>query len=146
MMIPVDEPGQSRVTENNTDSSEGNITVEVMTFDSWWEDNGMPDIAAVKVDVEGHELQVFEGMLNSFSKGAIGSIVFERHQQCDDQDPVVQLLRKYNYKIFKIHKGLRQVKIIELGQSTRLRDTPDYVAVLASSSAENRLFNMVNAN
>ena len=43
----------------------------------WLKDNGISQVAVCKVDVEGHELEVFEGMKNSLNAGQIGNIVFE---------------------------------------------------------------------
>ena len=71
----------------------------------------------------------------------IGSIVFERHDDCEAGDEVVQFLRHHRYRLFRIRRGFLKTTVVELGGRLEktLPDTPDYVAVLEDSIFETRL-------
>lgn len=71
------------------------------TLDKTLDKNGK--IGVVKIDVEGHELQVLQGATELISKQRIRDIVFENH--CGYPSPVTQLLEEYGYTIFRIWKG-----------------------------------------
>lgn len=140
MTVPVTQPGWSKIINNNTDSVSENIEIEVITFDDWLKESNISQVAVCKVDVEGHELEVFEGMKNSLRAGKIGSIIFERHQQCNTTDAVVKFLYDFNYKIFRIYKSFLKTEALELlNHQTYLRKTADYIAVLEGSIFEQRL-------
>ncbi|MBO1053608.1 FkbM family methyltransferase [Dolichospermum sp. UHCC 0352] len=126
--------------DNNHNSINEKIEIEVTTFDLWLKDNSISQVAVCKVDVEGHELEVFEGMKNSLDAGRVGSIVFERHHDCNSSDPVVKLLYDHHYRIFRIYKSFLKIEALELfNDRTYLRGTADYVAVLEGSIFEKRL-------
>jgi FkbM family methyltransferase len=134
------ELGMSRIVEENQlNSLQNSIEVNVTTFDLWMKDSGIAQVAVVKIDVEDHELEVLKGMEDSLSKHHIGSIVFERHKDCDTTDAVVQLLQRHGYKIFRIYKGLLKTEVVELGCSANFKKTSDYVAVIENSEFERRL-------
>jgi hypothetical protein len=42
-------------------------TVNCITFDEWLENNGQINIGFIKIDVQGHEKNVLEGMVNFLS-------------------------------------------------------------------------------
>lgn len=140
MMVEAAQPGMSKVAlEDNSPVAHEQIEVEMTTFDAWVKDNQIPQVAVCKVDVEGHELEVFEGMKNSLDAGQIGSIVFERHEHCTIADPVIKLLH-HHYKVFRIYTSfLKTVAVEILDSRTDLWGTPDYVAVLEGSIFEARL-------
>jgi len=128
------------VEENQLNSRQNSIEVNVTTFDLWMKDSGIAQVAVVKIDVEDHELEVLKGMKDTLSKHHIGSIVFERRQDCDTTDAVVQLLQRHGYRIFRIYKGILKTEVVELGCSaTYLKKTYDYVAVIENSEFERRL-------
>jgi FkbM family methyltransferase len=60
-------------------------------------------IGVVKIDVEGHELEVLQGATDLISKQRIRDIIFENHYGYPS--PVTQLLEEYGYTIFRIWKG-----------------------------------------
>jgi FkbM family methyltransferase len=139
------QPGWSRITKDN-DAHSGceNIEVEVTTFDIWLEDSGISQIAVCKVDVEGHELEVFEGMSRSLNAGIIGSIVFERHERCTPADSIAKVLSDHHYRVFRIYKSFLKTKAMELmDDRTHLRGTDDYVAVIKDSVFEKRISHLV---
>lgn len=52
-------------------------TVEVTTLDAYCDVHGIADIALLKVDVEGRELDVLEGASHRLTNGQIRSVLFE---------------------------------------------------------------------
>ena len=52
-------------------------TIQVKTIDNYFETNHIERINLLKVDVEGHELDVFAGAENTFGKGKIDIATFE---------------------------------------------------------------------
>jgi len=77
------------------------------TFDSLVESIGLNEIDIVKIDVEGHELEVLEGCQNSLRKKLVNRLIIEVHTTCLNKLPeIVQLLKRYNYKIDGIFEGV----------------------------------------
>jgi FkbM family methyltransferase len=58
-------------------STHHTVRVTAETFDSWYARIAPGPIAVVKIDVEGAEDRVFDGMVSTLRSGAIGSIVCE---------------------------------------------------------------------
>ncbi|MBE9055489.1 FkbM family methyltransferase [Sphaerospermopsis sp. LEGE 08334] len=151
MTVDLIQPGWSHINKNNEDTNlstlpeikeptHENIKVDTTTFDAWLEESDISQVALCKIDVEGHELEVLEGMKEALNKRKIGSIVFERHKHCNATDPVIQLLHTYDYRLFRIYKSFLKTKVVDLfSKSNNLRVTPDYVAVLKNSVFEERL-------
>lgn len=52
-------------------------TVSIKTLDKYCEENEVKHINLLKIDVEGHELDVFEGASNMFGQDSIDIITFE---------------------------------------------------------------------
>ena len=141
MVIPKKEPGHSSLIDAaRPNLCQETIKVEVTTLDTWLRKSGIPQVACCKIDVEGHELEVLRGMKDALNSRCIGSIVFERHKDCDARDPVIELLCHHNYRVFRLYKGLLKVGVVELGYKRKyLQKTDDYVAVIEGSVFEERL-------
>lgn len=56
------------------DSSE---QVILETVDGYCEENGLEEITVLKIDVEGHELDVLRGASNMFGRRAVSAVMFE---------------------------------------------------------------------
>jgi FkbM family methyltransferase len=82
------------------------ITVSVITGDEYISQRRMREIAFLKLDVEGMEMDVLQGLSSSLRAGIIQAIQFEhgpahalaRHLLKDFLD----LLESYSYRVFKI--------------------------------------------
>lgn len=86
-----------------------NITeVETVTLDDYTEKKKLTFINFLKVDVEGAELQVFQGAKNLLKNSRIGIILFEINKNCHNfgyqPNELVQLLKRNNYFIFSLEK------------------------------------------
>lgn len=51
--------------------------VEILTLDTYCQQKSIEHISLLKIDVEGHELDVFAGAKEMFAKGAIDIVTFE---------------------------------------------------------------------
>lgn len=98
-----------------------------------------PAIGLLKVDVEGHELEVFKGATSLLSRGGVRDIVFEEYEPYPS--PVTNFLESYGYEVFALRKGA-------LGPSSqspsKVRfqlqwETPNYLATNDAERATARL-------
>lgn len=97
------------------------------------------NIDVLKVDVEGHELDVFNGSIDILRESRVRDIVFEEHE--DYPTEVTELLKKYNYTIYKIDKGILKpiIRRAKKGLSSLSFGAPSYLATLNPERAEKRL-------
>lgn len=93
--------GSSSTTNTITQSCTENesIEVEMKTLDSFVLDNNLPKDGdyILKIDVEGHERQLFEGASIFLTSYNIKGLVFE----CFDETDTFALLKKYGFLSFK---------------------------------------------
>ena len=81
------------------DDADNHIDVKSFTLDTLYPASSNFDL--IKVDVEGHELAVFQGAHKLLSRKAIKAIIFEAKQSC--QKEVFSLLSGYGYYLFAIN-------------------------------------------
>lgn len=136
LSLPAGHAGMARIT----DADEGEL-VTCTTLDSWAAARGEPFVSVCKIDVEGHEAEVFGGMRRTLAAGRIAGIVFERHIRPEgySSDTVLRTLSDANYTVFGIRKGPRRVFYSPLTDPSGGRPTSDFAAVLRGSDAERRL-------
>lgn len=67
---------QRRLEHFGIDHGEHEV-VQIDTVDAYCETNGIAEITLLKIDVEGHELDVLRGATKMMAKRAIGAITFE---------------------------------------------------------------------
>ncbi|OGL46381.1 MAG: hypothetical protein A2161_03000 [Candidatus Schekmanbacteria bacterium RBG_13_48_7] len=72
------------------------LPVNVVTFDEWTEKNKINRIDFIKIDVEGHELNVIQGMVESLKKFKPGIIFCEANEI--SELPIINLLESHGYK------------------------------------------------
>jgi FkbM family methyltransferase len=87
-------------------------------------------ISFVKIDVEGHELQVLAGADQLLKERRIQTIVFEEHGT--PPTPVTRTLEGFGFSVFLLDGGLSGPILAPIAEShsRRLRDAPNYVATL----------------
>lgn len=64
-----------------------------------------PAPSVIKIDVEGHEAQVLEGLKNVLSSPDLHAVVFEHHTRTTMAEEVRTPLRKAGFRIFRIWKN-----------------------------------------
>ena len=121
--------GMGRVAEGATESAAGTFKVKLGTLDELL----MPEaqVGVCKIDVEGHELKVFEGAQALFKGRRIRDIIFE---DWDAQSGALRtFLRQQGFTIFSLHSSLWRPR---LGSTNThevkfdLHDGPNYLATL----------------
>jgi methyltransferase FkbM-like protein len=113
---------------------EATFVVNCTTLDQWLSERGRLDISVCKIDVEGHEFEVFAGMERALSDRAISAFLFERHiAHTVRNDPIFDLLTSKGYRILRIEKGLWRVHYVDLDSPLKARPTQDFVALLPQS-------------
>lgn len=95
-------------------------------------------VGVCKIDVEGHEIAVLKGAEQALSRGAIRDIIFEEFAAMPS--PTVKLLRKYQYKVFRLTATWWKPILTEIDQGL----TPpgginhNYLATLNPQRATNK--------
>ena len=100
---------------------------------------GIAKIGAMKLDVEGHELDVLKGAQQMITKKAIRDIIFEEHAATPT--PVTDYLEAYGYAVFHLDvTTLRpQIVPIRMNRKEGRRDAPNLLATLDPKRAESLL-------
>jgi FkbM family methyltransferase len=86
---------QDGLTPNNSKD----IIVESKSLDEIFINQ---EIGVIKIDVEGHELQVLKGAINLLKQGRIRDCVFEEHR--DYPTPVTDFFETMGYSVLRIHR------------------------------------------
>ena len=129
MTFAPDCAGKSRVSHSCVDLMTERVSA--LRFDDWLSAQETLDISVCKIDVEGHEPQVFAGMARTLVQRLIPAFVFERHIGGDVRsDPILELLRRSDYRIFRISKSPLRTFYSDLDESHTGRPTNDFVAIL----------------
>ncbi|MEC4805024.1 MAG: FkbM family methyltransferase [Jaaginema sp. PMC 1079.18] len=133
--IPLQNRGEAALVDSVVSvagRSSATYTVQLTTLDRFWQEYSLnDDIAVLKIDVEGHELAVFEGAKNLLSQGRIRDIFFEDHAYYPS--PATDFLEQQGYTIFRIWKGFWKPVLQPATYNAVHRwEPPNYVATLDS--------------
>jgi FkbM family methyltransferase len=126
--------GGSRIASDNDSLTA--IQVPLRNGSDFLDSLGVSSIDLMKVDVEGHEAQIFRSIETWIAKQRIRAIVFETRGHGED-DTAMQLVGQHGYQLFGISKGLRSPIISEIS-SQNARRFEDVVAVRLSDMPEVR--------
>lgn len=99
------------------------VKIEVTTLDSYLE-NKDEKIKFIKCDVEGHELSVFKGGINTLKKYN-PTILFECHHQEAKKGELFGFLTKLGYKGFFIYKN-KHIDYSEFDKYPYQKDTDEH--------------------
>jgi hypothetical protein len=111
--------------------------VPTVTLDDEWADR--PPIDLLKVDVEGHEMAVFEGSHILLSSRRIRNIVFEEHRAWPS--PAQSLLLDHGYSIFRLSRTVSRLKLMEAANDFSYQPgvLPNFVATTDASRLKTAL-------
>jgi len=105
--------------------------VDSITLDSFIDDNGVGDIDFIKIDTEGHELNVLKGMSKALRDKKIkfiqieyGDCLLETGKNLDD---IINFLSNYDYKLFDESNGLLVELTIENSASAIYRSWDNFL-------------------
>jgi FkbM family methyltransferase len=99
------------------------VDVETITLDALFPNR---TVGVLKVDVEGHELNVFRGADRLLNQGRVRDLFFEEH----DPFPTVasEFLSDRGYTLFGLEQHIRGVRLISPGSSFPRWHAPTYLA------------------
>ena len=95
---------------------------------------GEREVGVMKLDVEGHELNVLRGAQETLAAERFKHIVFEDHEGSDS--PVCRLLREHGYALFEVGWRLGGPVLAAPGSGAhRAYEAPSYLATRVSDEA-----------
>ncbi len=95
------------------------------------------EIALMKVDVEGHELGVFQGASRLLAERRLRDVVFEEHRPYPA--PTHQYLEQHRYRIFRLSRSLRRLLLRPPDEVPELTGLPpNYLATINADRAHQR--------
>lgn len=111
--------------------------VSTLPLDELFEDR---EIGLLKVDVEGHELEVFRGARQLLSQRRIRDVIFEESRP-GYPTPVTRLLTEHGYSLFRLGHTLLRPALVRNGAPVPLShgDELNYLATTAPERAQQRL-------
>lgn len=125
-------------TPNSGPSTGGGHLVELIRLD---EIADKLPIGVLKIDVEGHEHAVLEGMSEILARRQARDIIFE--ERVPYPTATTELLKAAGFRIFELRQSLWGPRLLGLGENgaRRLRswDPPSYLATLEPERAAFRL-------
>jgi FkbM family methyltransferase len=97
-------------------------------------------VSLLKVDVEGHELQVFEGAVSTLAKRSVRNIIFE--EQGDYPTKVTRFLESYGYEVYQLGMRFLGAVLIPAKEERRIPrrqwEPRSLLATIDSADALNR--------
>jgi FkbM family methyltransferase len=126
--------GLSRATTRLPPASSEGLVVSATTLDTVFETGPPP--AVVKIDVEGHELEVLTGGARLFAARRIRDCVFEEHQAYPT--PVTSFLEQYGYKLYAIGRALTRPLLRPPMSARSSWEATSYLATTDPARAEAR--------
>jgi FkbM family methyltransferase len=128
---------QVRNTQNN-ESHFKTYTVSLKTLDELLKSD--ESIGLIKIDVEGHELEVLQGATDLITKQKIRDIIFEEHRGYPS--PVSQFLEEHGYTVFRLWKGFWK-PVLKSPTQKRVHqwEPPSYLATIDRVRAIERFKN-----
>ncbi len=85
-------------------NAENRITVETMTLEDYFQEQGISKCRLLKIDVERAEVQVLRGMLNLLKEQAIDYILLEMYAHSESQ----KILTDLDYTCFFVNQNLEK--------------------------------------
>ena len=109
-----------------------------MTIDEYADELGLDFIDVIKVDVEGHELAVFEGAYKRLSEKRIGVVFFEFGSANLNSRTFFRdfwaLFKGYGYDLYRVLPGGATLSISHYDDSLEyFRGASNYIAIKGKS-------------
>jgi FkbM family methyltransferase len=127
--------GLARVVAGALPTPGRGLVVEATTLDAVFS-RGTPP-AVIKIDVEGHELAVFEGGSNLFVSGRVRDCIFEEHGTYPTG--TTRFLEDRGYSLFTIGRALTRPVLGSPGSERSSWESTSYLATRDAGRAQARL-------
>jgi FkbM family methyltransferase len=108
LRIPRDHAGRASFVRNQSFEWNETVVVPVRTLSSVVKDLNLGRVRLLKIDVEGFELEVFQGAEEWMSSNPPDFILFESNEpRCQNTvDPVMKFLEDHDYQIYVLNKSM----------------------------------------
>ena len=126
----------SRLDAQPASAGEQHATVATRLLDEF---AGERQLAVVKIDVEGHELNVLRGAERTLARGGITHIIYEDFGGCTS--PVHDLLRSHGYSVHALGWATHKPVLSDPGAGPAVDltwESPNYLATLAPQQVVER--------
>ncbi|HZX75122.1 MAG TPA: FkbM family methyltransferase [Cyclobacteriaceae bacterium] len=102
--------------------------IELTTLNYYFEKMGIGMVGVMKIDVEGHELNLLKGASTLLQNGKIRDIIYEDHSS--QPSNVASYLQSFGYTLMRIEKKLMKPILYPFDKllNTYSWDTPNYIA------------------
>ncbi len=129
MVVPAGNRGASHLV--SAARPPGAVPVERIAGDQVMARSGLDRVDLIKIDVEGHETQVLQGLHGLLERFRPRAIVFEHHDDLSDpRDPLRRFFEALDYEVLRIGKRLLGWTLLRPGQrSWAVYPSADYLAV-----------------
>jgi FkbM family methyltransferase len=104
MIRPINHWGGASVENTGSLGESEEFDIKLIKLDSYLNQESRKRIGFIKCDVEGHELDVIQGAVNSI-KASAPKILIECHGAVNENCDTFDLLESLNYKGFFFHEG-----------------------------------------
>ena len=129
--------GTARIASTEAKAAAQTVKIQVGTLEKILGRD--TEVAVCKIDVEGHELKVFQGASHLLGERRIRDILFEDENPCPTE--VQKMLIGHGYTIFSMHIRLPAPLLLPLTNPparVNRRDRPDFLATLDPQRALER--------
>jgi len=118
--------------------SAGSVPVRMDTVDAVVKELQLPRIDVLKVDVEGHELGVFQGAATALAQHSIRHILYEDFE--GRRSAATRFLESFGYRVCSIGWSMRGLNVTTKTGGSLARDyeAPAYLATLNEEDALSR--------
>jgi FkbM family methyltransferase len=127
--------GLARISSENAAAAAQKFKVNVRTLDSLFQKRRQ--IAVCKIDVEGHELQVFRGAQRLLQAGDMRDIIFEDFGAYPTETQ--KMLQGYGFTLFSLHPSLFRPRLALLVSQPSFNPTREGFNFLATLAPERAL-------
>lgn len=132
--------------EENEDKLHRIKTIPSITLDKFLNKYKINYVDLIKIDVEGAELKVLEGLKNYLSKGKVGLIIFEINSNSKNygytSKDIFKFLDQNNFIIYTLKNNNMLNKLT--AQEINSPHTFNAIAVYKSKTAQNRIVKYLN--
>jgi FkbM family methyltransferase len=129
--------GAGKIVSASTTDTTSLVAVKLASLDQVLGDE--THVGICKIDVEGHELQVFRGATQLLAKRRLRDIIFEDHVKYPS--PVHKLLLDHGFTLLSLHRKLWGPRLIPASPQTTFNEQKEgknYLATLDPARAAQR--------
>ena len=127
--------GSGSVKPFDSELSEGAYAVETRRLDDVL--GAEASIGVMKLDVEGHELQVLQGASGLLSSHRVRDVLFEEHRTAPT--PVTELFAAHGYTVMQVEEHFLGFAVKEARGKPKTADDPSLLATTDPERARSRL-------